>query len=123
MRNRNAIVTLLGCGALLCVLPFLAQPGSDLPQQSPEAIEAQAITLRCVNCEQHAQRVRAYVDGLTPERRADWFADLAERRARKRDAKRSGKWCTMWPCYSTCDGSTGHGGLWVAGPHEVKRGP
>ncbi len=40
-RRRNVTATLLMCGALLCALPWLAQPGSDLPQQSPEAIEAQ----------------------------------------------------------------------------------
>ena len=41
MKNRNAGGILIGCAVLCCSLSWLAQPGSDLPQQSREAIEAQ----------------------------------------------------------------------------------
>lgn len=40
-RRQNIVVTLSMCGLFLCLLPWLASPGSDLPQESPEAIEAQ----------------------------------------------------------------------------------
>lgn len=41
-RHRNTTALLGLCAALLCALPWLAQPGEQLPQQSDEALEAQA---------------------------------------------------------------------------------
>ena len=54
MKGRRVSAIVLGCVALLCALPWLAQPGSDLPQESQDALNAQREDVAPVKTEKQA---------------------------------------------------------------------